>query len=77
MRSLTIRNKTLDWGAHTYVMGILNITPDSFSGDGLLSGSLSEVGNPASVGGLDQARRFVAAGCHILDIGGESTRPGS
>jgi dihydropteroate synthase len=53
-------------------MGILNITPDSFSGDGLLANTDNAV-QPA----LDQARRFVAAGADILDIGGESTRPGS
>jgi dihydropteroate synthase len=56
-------------------MGILNITPDSFSGDGLL-----EEGT-AGLGWLEQAvakaRRFVAAGVDILDVGGESTRPGS
>jgi len=52
-------------------MGILNITPDSFSGDGLLTAS---TGLEAA---LQQARRFVAAGVDILDVGGESTRPGS
>lgn len=61
----------LDWGKRTYVMGILNITPDSFSGDGLLT---QEDMLPSA---LAQARRFVAAGADILDIGGESTRPGS
>ena len=38
MKPLKISNKTFDWGQRTYVMGILNITPDSFSGDGLFSG---------------------------------------
>lgn len=57
-----------DWGARTYVMGILNVTPDSFSGDGLL-GADSDL--------LARAREFVAAGADILDIGGESTRPGA
>ncbi|MEK7215835.1 MAG: dihydropteroate synthase [Chloroflexota bacterium] len=56
-----------DWGRRTYVMGILNITPDSFSGDGL-PGDVEAV--------VAQARRFVAEGADILDIGGESTRPG-
>ncbi|MBA4419618.1 MAG: dihydropteroate synthase [Anaerolinea sp.] len=56
---------------HTYVMGILNITPDSFSGDGLMAaGAVVEAA-------LKQAREFVAEGAHILDVGGESTRPGS
>jgi dihydropteroate synthase len=68
---LKIAGFTLDWNLRTYVMGILNITPDSFSGDGLL--------DPSSTveAALDQARRFVQAGADILDVGGESTRPGS
>ncbi|RMG95314.1 MAG: dihydropteroate synthase [Chloroflexi bacterium] len=52
-------------------MGILNITPDSFSGDGLLN--MPNVINQA----VAQARQFVSDGADILDIGGESTRPGS
>ncbi len=67
----TLLSFPLDWSARTYVMGILNITPDSFSGDGLLSKS----GGIETI--LEQARRFVAEGAHILDVGGESTRPGS
>ncbi|MCI0397003.1 MAG: dihydropteroate synthase [Chloroflexi bacterium] len=59
------------WGARTYVMGILNVTPDSFSGDGLLA---RDEWLAAAVG---QAQEFVAAGADILDVGGESTRPGS
>jgi len=59
------------WGKRTYIMGILNITPDSFSGDGLLT-RLDVVDNA-----LNQARQFIAAGADILDVGGESTRPGS
>ena len=64
------------------MMGILNVTPDSFSGDGLLSPSPSSP-PPAGEGGkaeeaaLDLARQFVSAGAAILDVGGESTRPGS
>lgn len=61
----------LDFGTRTFVMGIINLTPDSFSGDGLLGdGELITVA-------LEQARRFVAAGADILDVGGESTRPGA
>ena len=81
MNPLNIANHTFDWGARTYVMGILNITPDSFSGDGLLSPSDSF---PASGGSeeradaaFNQARSFLASGADILDVGGESTRPGS
>jgi dihydropteroate synthase len=55
-------------------MGILNVTPDSFSGDGLLT--LIESDDPLQPT-RDQARRFLEAGCAILDVGGESTRPGS
>jgi dihydropteroate synthase len=65
-------------------MGILNVTPDSFSGDGLLAGEPeagSEAGGYPPVDSLSlamaQARRFVAAGVDILDVGGESTRPGA
>jgi dihydropteroate synthase len=59
------------WGKQTYVMGIINITPDSFSGDGLLEQQ------DAAGKVLDQARRFKKAGADILDIGAESTRPGA
>lgn len=61
-----------DWGSRTYVMGIQNVTPDSFSGDGLrveARGALDRA--------MAQARDFVDAGADILDVGGESTRPGS
>lgn len=68
---LTIGNTRLDWGSRTYVMGILNITPDSFSGDGLLNDA------HAQQVALEQAHKFVQAGVDILDIGGESTRPGA
>ncbi len=61
-------NSQFKWGERTYVMGILNLTPDSFSGDGL--------GGDAEAA-LALARRFVAAGADIIDIGGESTRPTS
>lgn len=59
------------WGRRTYVMGILNVTPDSFSGDGLMQ---EEAWLQAAVA---QARRFVEEGADVLDVGGESTRPGS
>jgi dihydropteroate synthase len=88
MPILTIGSHTLTWGARTYVMGILNITPDSFSGDGLLAtpNPPSSKKNGVAEGGargvsieaaLAQARNFLAAGADLLDIGGESTRPGS
>ena len=62
---------TLSWDSRTYIMGILNLTPDSFSGDGLLQNA-----DPLEAA-LSQARQFVSEGAHILDIGGESTRPGA
>lgn len=68
---LPVGNLLLEWGKRTYIMGIINCTPDSFSGDGLATAQ--DVVEAA----VAQARRFVAEGAHILDIGGESTRPGS
>jgi dihydropteroate synthase len=62
-------NHNLEWGQHTYVMGIVNATPDSFSGDGVQS---DEDWVQRSV---QQALRFVAEGAAIIDVGGESTRP--
>lgn len=63
----------LEWGRKTYLMGILNITPDSFAGDGLAETSLP----PAEVTAraVEQAQRFVAEGAELIDVGGESTRP--
>ena len=69
MKNLSINNFTFDWGTRTYVMGILNLTPDSFSGDGL-----ADLDREAA---FKRARKFVEAGVDILDIGGESTRPGA
>jgi dihydropteroate synthase len=69
--SLQIGNQSFIWGARTVVMGILNITPDSFSGDGLMSnGDMVEHA-------IYQADHFLKNHADILDIGGESTRPGS
>jgi dihydropteroate synthase len=69
--SLQIGNHILTWGSRTYVMGILNITPDSFSGDGLMSnGDIVEQS-------VRQAEHFLKHHADILDVGGESTRPGS
>jgi len=54
------------WGERTYVMGVINVTPDSFSGDGL-GGDVEAA--------VAQGKRFAAEGADILDVGGESTRP--
>ncbi len=63
-----IGHRQFCWGSRTYVMGIINVTPDSFTGDGLV-GSIEAA--------RDRAERMVRAGVDILDVGGESTRPGS
>jgi len=60
-------NTEFRWGERTYVMGIINVSPDSFSGDGVTDLELV----------VKQARHFVEQGADILDIGGETTRPGS
>ncbi len=57
-----------EWGSRTYVMGVINATPDSFSGDGI--GSSVQAA-------LAQARSFEQWGADIIDVGGESTRPPS
>lgn len=72
------------WGARTFVMGILNVTPDSFSGDGLLAAGTAGSAGDASGGGVAdgvaaavaQARAMADEGADLLDVGGESTRPG-
>jgi dihydropteroate synthase len=76
--SLQIGNHIFEWGSRTYVMGILNVTPDSFSGDGLLpSPSGRGAGGEGIEAAVAQAKEFLSYGADILDIGGESTRPGS
>lgn len=59
------------WGSRTFIMGIINITPDSFSGDGVLQS------DDALQAAVAQAGRFLNEGADILDVGGESTRPGA
>ena len=69
-RPLAIGPATFAWGERTFVMGVINVTPDSFSGDGLLA-----AGDPVSAA-VDQARRMADDGADLLDIGGASSRPG-
>jgi dihydropteroate synthase len=64
----TLRDRTFRWGDRTYVMGVLNVTPDSFS-DG---GQFNTLENA-----LSQAKHLISSGVDILDIGGQSTRPGA
>jgi dihydropteroate synthase len=67
-----IGGRRFAWGERTYVMGIVNATPDSFSGDGLVQAGRSDAVAAARV----LAARMAAEGADLLDIGGESTRPG-
>lgn len=68
LNSLMIRNTGFEWGKRTYIMGVLNVTPDSFS-DGGDFNSLETAFN--------QVQEMVKAGADIIDIGGQSTRPGA
>ncbi|HEY9725330.1 MAG TPA: dihydropteroate synthase [Chroococcales cyanobacterium] len=65
---LSIRGRSFHWGERTYLMGVLNVTPDSFSDGG-------DFYAPATA--LAQAERMVEAGVDLIDIGGQSTRPGA
>ncbi|MCY4638820.1 MAG: dihydropteroate synthase [Chloroflexi bacterium] len=63
----TIGGRRFAWGARTYLVAVLNATPDSFSGDGVLDATLA----------AERAERLVGAGADLVDIGAESTRPGA
>ncbi|WP_153038547.1 dihydropteroate synthase [Nodularia spumigena] len=65
---LIIRESCFVWGQRTYLMGVLNITPDSFSDGGVFNNRSAA---------LAQAQAMVAAGADIIDVGGQSTRPGA
>ncbi len=69
-----IGGQLFEWGKRTFVMGIVNVTPDSFSGDGLLGDAADPAGLAETAAAL--AGRMVAEGADIVDVGGESTRPG-
>ncbi len=71
MQTLQIGGTTLAWGRQTYVMGIINVTPDSFSGDGVMNDT------DWVKRAVEQGIRFAEEGAHLLDVGGESTRPGA
>src|SRR6266487_3942346 len=66
-------NHRLEWGRQTYIMGVINVTPDSFSGDGIIEEKLTQEAIVARA--LSQAQEFVAEGAMMIDVGGESTRP--
>jgi dihydropteroate synthase len=61
-----VAGKRFEWGSRTYVMGIVNVSPDSFSGDGL-----DDAGTA-----IEQGLAMVRDGADMLDVGGQSTRPG-
>ncbi len=65
--TMTIGPREFAWGERTHIMGIVNVSPDSFSGDGLSSVEAA----------VALARQFSADGADILDVGGQSTRPGA
>ncbi len=67
LQATACRRSLFEWGKRTFVMGIVNVSPDSFSGDGLSSADAAAA----------QARRMVSEGADIIDVGGESTRPQS
>ncbi len=69
LTDLTVAHgQPLVWGRRTYIMGIINVTPDSFSGDGL-AGDLNAI--------VRRAVEFQEAGADLIDVGAESTRPGN
>jgi dihydropteroate synthase len=67
LKATACRQRLFKWGERTFVMGVVNLSPDSFSGDGLSTIDAA----------VEQAKYFVAEGADIIDIGGESTRPNS
>jgi dihydropteroate synthase len=69
-----LRTRSLDTADHTLIMGIVNVTPDSFSDGGEFVGDSGVVDHDAAVA---HGRRLVADGADLVDVGGESTRPGA
>jgi dihydropteroate synthase len=67
MKTTRCGKTEFQWGKRTYIMGIINVSPDSFSGDGVATVEDA----------MAQAQRFADEGADILDVGGESTRPNS
>jgi dihydropteroate synthase len=65
----TARGSCLSWGSTTRIMAIVNLTPDSFSDGGTWGGDIRQQ--------LEGVRQLVHQGAHIIDIGGQSTRPGA
>ncbi|WP_040655881.1 dihydropteroate synthase [Rubidibacter lacunae] len=65
---LVLRDRPFAWGSRTYIMGVLNVTPDSFSDGGEFFNSDAAIA---------QASQTIAAGVDMVDVGGQSTRPGA
>jgi dihydropteroate synthase len=63
---LLLRGQRLVWGERTYIMGVVNVTPDSFSGDGICDADEA----------VARALELIEQGADLIDLGGESTRPG-
>jgi dihydropteroate synthase len=63
--STTCGSSILHWGQRTYIMGVVNVSPDSFSGDGIADAEEA----------IARAKRLASEGADIIDVGGESTRP--
>lgn len=72
-RTMSLGGASLEWGTRTYIMGIVNVTPDSFSHDGLIRAD----DTPADYHrrAIDKALQLVEEGADVIDIGGESTHP--
>ena len=68
--TIDLSSPLISWGLRSYTMGIVNLTPDSFSGDGLMNGQ------NVITGALRRCEAFLENGADILDFGAESTRPG-
>ena len=64
--STSCRSSIFHWGQRTYIMGVINVSPDSFSGDGI-----ADVEQAVAKG-----KHLASEGADIVDVGGESTRPG-
>jgi len=65
--SMSCGNSIFHWGQRSYIMGVVNVSPDSFSGDGIADAEQA----------IAKGRRLVSEGADIIDVGGESTRPSS
>jgi dihydropteroate synthase len=72
---MKIGNTEFHWGSKTFVMGVVNVTPDSFSGDGIIDSRATSARWVESA--VKQALQMQADGADLIDVGGESTRPPS